>query len=112
MQRIAGPDALVGMQPDPTLTALRRVARIPSDIERLHSAAIECHEILLQRRHAERPSHLVVRHRAVRAFELHEERIASPEELRDRIRVARLDAGEVPEHGRRRRRLHRKRMVR
>ena len=106
VQRIAGPQRLVRVQVEPTLSALRAGSRVPGDAERLDAAVRELDQVLLQGRRAERVTDLEIGELPVRAVGVDEVLPAAPEERRGHTRVSELRVGEVSEHARLARLLH------
>ena len=112
MQGIPGFDVLVGLQVEPTLTALFFQARIPHDGKRLQAPGLNLDEILLQRFNAEGVDHRKASALPIGAQRFDRKRISVTNEPRRLLVVLHLRAAEVAKHGLRRRLLHRKVVMR
>ncbi len=111
VQFVARRHPLVRVQVVPALPAGLSFARVPRDRERLQPAATEVDQVLLQRGHAEHVGDREVAQHAVGAVRAHDEAFAVAEERRRHVVVRERHLGEVAEHGRRARRLHRQIVV-
>ena len=112
MQRAARGQRLVRIKMHPALAALILRPAVPRDPERLIAPARKGDQILLQRIDAEGIGDLVIMQRPVRPFGARHEGIAIAAECRRDAVMIEARAIEVAEHGRRRRLLHRLRMMR
>ena len=98
VQRVAGPKRLVRVQREPALSPFGARPRVPGDAEGLDPAARELDQVLLKRRHAERPADLEIGERPVRAVRAHEVFVVASKKARRHARVSELRAAEVAQH--------------
>ena len=100
VQPVAGLDVLAGVEMEPALPALRLRPAVPGDRQRLHAAAGQLDQVLLQRPHAERVPDLEVGELAVGTIGRDDELAVAPRERRRGAGVGELRAGEVAQHRR------------
>src|SRR5262249_41353823 len=112
MQRVAGFELLTRVEMEPALTALLFRAAIPGDAERLIASPGKGDQILLQRIYPEGVGDRMVVRRAIRTVGADHEFVAIAEKGRRDTEMLEPGAGEIAEHRRRRRGLHRQSMMR
>src|SRR5215831_8359505 len=112
MQPIAGRQFPVGIEVEPALAALVLRPAVPGSAERLQPAARHRDQVLLQRIDAEGVGDRIFVQGAVGAVGADPEFVAIAKERGGDPEMLELGAGEIAQHGRRRRLLHRQRVMR
>ncbi len=112
VQPVAGAQRLVRIQMKPALAALILRPAVPRDPKRLKAAARHRDQILLQRENAEGIGDRKITHRTASGIRADHEFVPVAEQRRHDAEVIDLGAGEIAEHRRLVRRLHRQRVMR